>query len=167
MSVARKLCKSYFNDFIHRDDCRTIEQTARSIIYQYGYDNDVTIITDDSSKMMYYTYAKEHKHKHIPKINEMLYDWKNGLYLINREELFPCTNTKKMAEIDKIKMLLKDRQRYNAITEELLNFFYDVCMDCNINFDFGPHWLMETGKGKLVVADAFKCCKPLMQKQLL
>lgn len=154
MGISRQLCKSYFNDFIHQSNFNFIEQTSRSFIYKNC--DEVIIVTDDSSKMIYYMYAKENKYKYIPKIKNMLYDWQNNLYFIQREILYPCTDTKKLAKIDKMKLLVSEGKSCGPLTEELLAFRYSpTAMKYEMNFDFGPHWLMETNNGKIVVADAF------------
>lgn len=154
MGISHQVCKSYFNDFVHQSNFRFIEKTSRSLIYKNC--NEIIVITNDLSKMIYYIYAKQNKYKHIPKINNLLYDWKNNLYFIQREELFPCTKTKKLAYIDKIKLFVKEGKAYDSLTEELLKFNYSRdAAKYEINLDFGPHWLMENIQGKIVVADAF------------
>jgi hypothetical protein len=155
MSITTALRKSYLNDIINYEEIELFEKTKKSLIYKNN-NNDIYIVTNDLSKMLYYSYGHKHKYKHMPKIHAMLYDWKNELYLINREILYPCTSTKKLAELNKMELMIKDRTHYNELTKELLEFYNHIHWDYNIDFDFSPHWIMQTKSGKLVVADAFQ-----------
>ena len=99
------------------------------------------------------------KFKHIPKIFGMIECVKKQgktIYIIHREQLFPVTSTKKLARIQKIQELVKNNiVKQDPIADEILDI--EFMLNYEYGFDFGPHWIMQNSRGKLVICDVF--CK--------
>lgn len=123
--------------------------------YVQVYEQVVQIFTSEFEKYQFYYYGIKNKLSCVPKISQLIADDKHGIYFIERELLYPIIDTKKLEAIDKIKYCAKNRlPGEDKIAEQLLKFYY--LHQGSIDFDFGPHWIMETHKGKLVICDAFR-----------
>ena len=111
------------------------------------------LFSKDPCKYEYYKYAIDHKYQHIPKIYALMHDEVNDIYMIHREFCNPISNYKKIYRMEKIKDEVANFEPTDKVAKEILDF--DRYSGKEFCFDFGTHWLMQTDKGKMVVADAF------------
>ena len=115
--------------------------------------NKIIIVTKERAKYEYYKYALEYGFVHIPKIYDLVRDVINGVYVIQREELYPITDHKKLTRLEIVQNALRNDAEINdKIVKEVLQFYDDT----DYSFDFGPHCFMQTKNGKIVVSDIFK-----------
>lgn len=159
------ICSLIESDILWKD-YKLIDAGSNSNVYKAFECDKVAVVSTCPAKFMCYkvsrkpneniNFIKFKKFNHIPKIwymSEYVIGNKN-LYVIVREELFAVSDTRKIARIQKIEELVKsetvgiDRIADEILAlEDLLNFQFKV--------DFGPHWIMQDSKGKLVICDAF------------
>jgi hypothetical protein len=155
---------------LKKSDLRHLKLTQSSKIYKSQKTliesiNTIYIFTTEFEKYQFYYYGLKNKFSCIPKIHQLIADDKHGVYYIERELLFPIIDTSKLDTIEKIKYYIINRlPGENVIAKELLAFYYQF--QGSIDFDFGPHWIMETQKGKLVVSDAFRAIDERRTKNL-
>lgn len=153
LSVRSKLNKSALIDLDVFDDI--LYKSNKTIVTFYYNDKIVNLFTSEYVKYQFYYYALKKKIRCIPVIHHLIADDKNCLYFIQREYLYPVVETNKLNTIKKIEYWIRNRiSNKHPIADTLLRFYY--LNGENLDFDFGPHWIMQTRNGKLVVTDAFR-----------
>lgn len=161
MSLQSQLKKSELK-FFQFTNGQNIHKSKKTYIQCFSH---VHILTTEFEKYQFCYYGLKNKLSCIPKIHQLIADDKHGVYYIERELLFPVIETKKLDAIKKTEYCIKNRlPGGDAIAKELLKFYY--MHQGSVDFDFGPHWIMETAKGKLVVSDAFRAINERGTKDL-
>ena len=130
---------------------------SNTLVFSNWRKNNTTLFlfSKDPSKYEYYSFAKQHKFKYIPRIYSLLHDNINHLYVVEREICNPITQDRKLARMDKIRFEVKHSQADDPVAKDILSFYFDNENSYNHEFDFGVHWLMQDDNGKLVVTDVF------------
>jgi len=130
-----------------------IYDSVKTRIYECNR-NRVIVVTKEYPKYLYYRYGLEHNFQHIPRIDDLIKDDINGVFIIKREELFPITNTNKLTRLEIIKNALLESVCINdKIVEEAMKF--NARTKCHFKLDFGPHCFMQTKNNKIVISDLF------------